>query len=108
MDVQTQRPTRSNLQRLRELTRELDALTREMSEYATKLRTSHQRGRPRSPAAVTNADALLAKIARVTTLLREESQRLPGPSAAPALSIAAGAARPAPIVGDGESGRQSA
>jgi hypothetical protein len=77
MDIQTQQPTGANLQRLREITGELSALTLEMSEYATKLRSSLKDGKPLSPAAAQKRDSLLARIARITTLLREEAQRPP-------------------------------
>jgi hypothetical protein len=77
MDIQTQEPTRADLQRLRELTGELYALTLAMSEYATELNTSHPDGQALSPAAAQQSDCLLAQIARITTLLRDEALRLP-------------------------------
>jgi hypothetical protein len=68
--------TRSGLQRVRELTSELYALTVEVSGFTQELRTGQRAGIPIGPRESMRADAMLAQITRTAMLLREEALRL--------------------------------
>jgi hypothetical protein len=71
-----QHPSSQNLQHVRELTNELYALTVEMSGFAQQVRSDQRDGLPISPGAAVTANAMLGKIARGATQLRDEAYRL--------------------------------
>jgi hypothetical protein len=68
--------TRSDLQRVRELTSELYALTVEVSGFTQDLRRNQRAGAPLGPMEALRADTMLAQITRTATLLWQEAQRL--------------------------------
>jgi hypothetical protein len=76
MDISMHDTNRLSLQRLRELTTELYALTVEVSGYANGVRTGQPNGSPINSVDSVKAAAMLGKITETTTLLREEAYRL--------------------------------
>jgi hypothetical protein len=68
--------TRDDLQRVRQLTTELYALTVEMSGFARTVRLAQQDGCLIIPIDVGKAEVMLGRIAQGATLLRDEARRL--------------------------------